>query len=99
MKKDEPYHFITVNEFVKAFQSFHIGQKLGDELTTPYHKSRSHPAALTIKKYCANNDLVKACLFRELLLMKRNSFAYIFKSVLVSIIFPYDFIFPNNDKI
>ncbi|TXG62103.1 hypothetical protein EZV62_013466 [Acer yangbiense] len=80
--KDEPYMFVTVNEFAEAFQSFHIGRKLGDELATPFDKSKSHPAALTTKKYGVNTkQLLKACFWREYLLMKRNSFIYIFKMV------------------
>ncbi|KAL9440125.1 hypothetical protein AB3S75_018895 [Citrus x aurantiifolia] len=78
--KDEPYSFVTAKEFSEAFQSFHIGQKLGDELATPFDKSKSHPAALTTKKYGASKkELLKACFAREYLLMKRNSFVYFFK--------------------
>ncbi|KAL9250442.1 Pleiotropic drug resistance protein 1-like protein [Drosera capensis] len=80
--KDEPYHFVTVKEFVEAFQSFHIGRKLGDELSVPFDKSKSHPAALTTKDYgLSKKELFKACLAREALLMKRNKFLYIFKSI------------------
>ncbi|KAK4277139.1 hypothetical protein QN277_015181 [Acacia crassicarpa] len=79
--KDEPYTFVTVKEFVDAFQSFHIGRKLGDELATPFDKSKGHPAALNNNKFGVNKkELLKACISREFLLMKRNSFAYIFKT-------------------
>ncbi|XP_044464599.1 pleiotropic drug resistance protein 1-like isoform X5 [Mangifera indica] len=78
--KDEPYSFVTSQEFAEAFQSFHIGRKLGDELATPFDKSKSHPSALTKEKYgCSKKELLKACISREYLLMKRNSFVYIFK--------------------
>ncbi|KAJ0075534.1 hypothetical protein Patl1_34364 [Pistacia atlantica] len=80
ISKDEPYRFITVKEFSDAFQSFHVGRKLGDELGTPFDKSKSHPAALTTKTYGVNKkELLKACISREYLLMKRNSFVYYFK--------------------
>uniref|UniRef100_A0A5B6YJY6 Putative pleiotropic drug resistance protein 1-like n=1 Tax=Davidia involucrata TaxID=16924 RepID=A0A5B6YJY6_DAVIN len=79
-RRDEPYRFVTVREFAEAFQSFHVGRKLGDELATPFDKTKSHPAALTTKKYGVNKEeLLKACTSREYLLMKRNSFVYIFK--------------------
>ncbi|KAL0536436.1 hypothetical protein IC582_025385 [Cucumis melo] len=79
-KRDEVYRFVSVEEFSEAFQSFHVGKKLGDELATPFDKSKSHPAALTTEKYGASKkELLKACISRELLLMKRNSFVYIFK--------------------
>lgn len=78
--KDEPYRFITVKEFSDAFQSFHVGRKLADELGTPFDKRKSHPAALTTKPYGVNKkELLKACISREYLLMKRNSFFYYFK--------------------
>ncbi|CAN6583610.1 unnamed protein product [Malus baccata var. baccata] len=85
--RDKPYRFVTVNEFVEAFQSFPIGQKLGDELATPFDKSRSHRAALSSKRYGVNKkELFRACVSREFLLMKRNSFAYIFKLTLLIIL-------------
>ncbi|KAK9232143.1 hypothetical protein WN943_022386 [Citrus x changshan-huyou] len=80
--KDRPYRFVKVQEFVAAFQSFHVGQKLSDELQTPFDKSKSHRAALTTEVYgVGKRELLKACTSRELLLMKRNSFVYIFKLI------------------
>ncbi|KAL7166190.1 hypothetical protein ACSBR2_036968 [Camellia fascicularis] len=79
-KRDEPYNFVTVNEFAEAFLSFHVGRKLGDELAIPFEKAKSHLAALTTKKYgVSKKELLKALISREYLLMKRNSFVYIFK--------------------
>ncbi|KAH7846162.1 hypothetical protein Vadar_010629 [Vaccinium darrowii] len=78
--KDEPYSYVAVKEFAEAFQSFHVGRKLGDELAVPFDKARGHPAALTTEKYgVSKKELLKACTSREYLLMKRNSFVYIFK--------------------
>lgn len=83
---DEAYSYVSVKEFSEAFQSFHVGRKIGDELATPFDKSSGHPAALTTKKYGVNKkELFKACVSRELLLMKRNSFVYFFKMFQVSI--------------
>ncbi|KAG5551935.1 hypothetical protein RHGRI_010140 [Rhododendron griersonianum] len=79
-KKDEPYSYVQVKEFAEAFKSFHVGQKLGDKLAVPFDKAKGHPAALTTKKYgVSKKELLKACTSREYLLMKRNSFIYIFK--------------------
>ncbi|GAV70532.1 ABC_tran domain-containing protein/ABC2_membrane domain-containing protein/PDR_assoc domain-containing protein/AAA_25 domain-containing protein [Cephalotus follicularis] len=79
-RKDDLYNYVTVNEFAEALQSFHVGQKLGDELAIPFDKSKSHPAALTTNKYgVSKKELLKASIAREYLLMKRNSFVYIFK--------------------
>jgi len=83
--RDEPYTFVTAKEFAEAFQSFHVGRKLSEELAVPFDKSKAHPAALTTKKYGLNKtELFKACSAREALLMKRNSFVYIFKAFQVS---------------
>eukprot|EP00268_Persea_americana_P063037 TRINITY_DN8131_c0_g1_i6.p1 TRINITY_DN8131_c0_g1~~TRINITY_DN8131_c0_g1_i6.p1 ORF type:complete len:329 (-),score=41.99 TRINITY_DN8131_c0_g1_i6:96-1001(-) len=80
--KDDPYHYISVKEFADAFQSFHVGRKIGDELSIPFDKSKSHPAALTTSKFgISKMELLKACSSREWLLMKRNSFVYIFKII------------------
>ncbi|XP_068322624.1 pleiotropic drug resistance protein 1-like isoform X2 [Pyrus communis] len=85
--RDEPYRFITVEEFVEAFQSFHVGRKLRDELATPFDKAKSHPAALATKRYgVSKTELLKACFAREFLLMKRNSFVYLFKLAQLSIL-------------
>jgi len=84
--KDEPYRFVNVDEFAKAFHSFDIGCKLGDKLATPFNKSEGHPAVLTTKKYgVSKKELLRACVSREFLLMRRNSFVYIFKMSQVSI--------------
>lgn len=87
VRRDEPYGFVTVKEFAEAFQSFHIGRKLGDELAVPFDRSKSHPAALTTSQYgLSKKELFKACLARETLLMKRNKFVYIFKNIQLIII-------------
>lgn len=82
-RKDEPYRFITVKEFTDAFRSFHLGRQLEEELATPFDKG-SNPSILPTKKYgVTKKELWKACFSREFLLMKRNSFVYIFKLVQV----------------
>ncbi|GER28927.1 ABC transporter family protein [Striga asiatica] len=85
-KKNEPYRYISVEEFVSHFRSFHIGGRVCDELAVPYDRSKAHPAALVTEKYgISNMELFRACLSREWLLMKRNSFLYIFKTFQITI--------------
>ncbi|CAN4090924.1 unnamed protein product [Withania somnifera] len=80
VRRDEPYRFITSKEFAEAYQSFHVGRKVSNELSTTFDKSKSHPAALTTEKYgIGKRELLKVCTEREFLLMQRNSFVYIFK--------------------
>uniref|UniRef100_A0A453NPV6 ABC transporter domain-containing protein n=1 Tax=Aegilops tauschii subsp. strangulata TaxID=200361 RepID=A0A453NPV6_AEGTS len=55
---------------------------MGSELRVPFDRTRNHPAALTTSKFgISKMELLKACVSREWLLMKRNSFVYIFKIV------------------
>ncbi|KAJ7951846.1 Pleiotropic drug resistance ABC transporter [Quillaja saponaria] len=80
--KDEPYRFITVKEFANAFQSFVVGKKVQEDLATPIDKSKCNLASLTSKIYGVRKvHLLKACFSREYLLMKRNSFVYVFKLI------------------
>lgn len=82
VRKNEPYRFIPVNEFSEAFKTFHVGHKLHEELGTPFDRSRNHPAALTKSTYGVSKmELLRVSIAREWLLMKRNSFVYIFKVV------------------
>ncbi|XP_021904036.1 pleiotropic drug resistance protein 2-like [Carica papaya] len=76
---DEPYRHISVSEFVHCFKSFHVGQRLYEDLTAPYDRLKTHPAALVKEKYGISNwELFNSCFAREWLLMKHNSFLYIF---------------------
>nr|XP_043614363.1 ABC transporter G family member 35-like [Erigeron canadensis] len=78
----EPYRYIPVSEFVQLFKQFHVGERLENELSIPYDKDQSHKAALVFKKYLVSKrDLLKASWDKEWLLIKRNSFIYIFKTV------------------
>nr|CAD1823989.1 unnamed protein product [Ananas comosus var. bracteatus] len=86
MRHDEPYRFVPVREFAEAFHSFHLGRALANELAVAFDKSKSHPAALTTSKYgVSKTELLKANIDREILLMKRNSFVYIFKATQLAI--------------
>ncbi|GER36148.1 pleiotropic drug resistance protein [Striga asiatica] len=85
--KSKPYDYIPVKEFAARFKNFHIGQRLENELSIPYDRSASHKAALTFEKHAVPKwDLFKANLDREWLLMRRNSFVYILKSVQIFIV-------------
>ncbi|KAK3043568.1 hypothetical protein RJ639_002147 [Escallonia herrerae] len=85
-RRDQPYRYIPVSEFAKAFSTFHVGKELAARLSTPYDKANTHSAALAVEKYGISNwELLKACFAREWLLMKRSSFVYIFKTTQITI--------------
>jgi hypothetical protein len=77
----QPYRYISGKEFADIFACSPVGESLKEELNVPFDKSRSHPAALLTENYgVRKRDLFQACFSRELLLMKRNSFVYVFKA-------------------
>lgn len=85
-RRNQPYRYISVQDFSEAFKSFHIGQQITEELRVPYDKTSAHPAALVKEKYGISNwELFRACFSREWLLMKRSSFIYIFKTTQITI--------------
>jgi hypothetical protein len=71
------------------FKASCLGQKLNDEISKPYEKSSSHDKSLSLNFYSLTKcELFKTCMARELLLMKRNLFVYVFKIVQVMIFSP-----------
>ncbi|CAH8353869.1 unnamed protein product [Eruca vesicaria subsp. sativa] len=84
---NRPYRYITVPEFATKFKTFHVGNKLSNELSVPFDKSKGHKAALVFDKYSVKkSELLKTCWDKEWMLMKRNSFFYVFKTVQIIII-------------
>ncbi|TXG63220.1 hypothetical protein EZV62_010214 [Acer yangbiense] len=85
--KHLPYSYVSVDKFVYKFQEFHVGQKLGDELSRTFNKSESHKNSVSFSIYSLRKwELLKACLAREWLLMKRNSFVHVFNSAQLVVI-------------
>ncbi|KAG4399275.1 hypothetical protein GLYMA_08G201300v4 [Glycine max] len=79
--KNMPYRYVTVTEFANKFKRFHVGIRLESELSVAFDKSSAHKAALVYSKNSVPTmDLFKACWDKEWLLIKRNSFVYIFKT-------------------
>jgi len=82
-----PYSYVSVDMFSRKFKESSYGKKLDEELSEPYDKSQSHKIALSFSPYSLSKwELFRACASRELLLMKRNSFIYIFKITQVKMI-------------
>uniref|UniRef100_A0ACD5VEC7 Uncharacterized protein n=1 Tax=Avena sativa TaxID=4498 RepID=A0ACD5VEC7_AVESA len=80
-RSNQRYHYVPVKEFARAFQAFHVGQSLSAELSHPFDRSQCHPASLTTSTYGASKtELLRACMAREWLLMKRNMFVYRFRA-------------------
>ena len=81
-----PYAHISIDTFRKNFKSSSFGRKLEEELSKASSfdndkgdKSGSFHFDHNVSKW----EVFKACASRELLLMKRNSFIYVFKTTQV----------------
>lgn len=84
-KTEQTYSFISVDMFSMKYKESSYGKKLSDELSVPFEKFKSEKNAISFSVYSLPKwDLFKACMSREILLMKRNSFIYVFKAVQVS---------------
>ncbi|GAV73165.1 ABC_tran domain-containing protein/ABC2_membrane domain-containing protein/PDR_assoc domain-containing protein [Cephalotus follicularis] len=76
-----PYNYVSVDMFARKFKASFIGMKLYGDLLKPYDKSEGLKNALSFTANSLSNwELFRACMSRELLLMKRNSFVYVFKT-------------------
>ncbi|XP_050220397.1 pleiotropic drug resistance protein 3-like isoform X1 [Mercurialis annua] len=86
-RTDKTYSYVSVSQFVKKFNGSQLGLKLNEELSKPFAKSQIHKSALSFRKYSLPKvELFKACARREFLLMKRNVFIYVFKTVQLLIV-------------
>ncbi|KAK4489415.1 hypothetical protein RD792_005224 [Penstemon davidsonii] len=87
LDKSKPYRYIPVNEFAERFKRFHVGLRLENELSEPRDKTQNHKAALVFEKYSIpKRELLKANFDKEWLLIKKNSFIYVFKLVQMFIV-------------
>ncbi|KAG8075521.1 hypothetical protein GUJ93_ZPchr0006g42509 [Zizania palustris] len=85
--KHRPYRYISVSEFAQRFKRFHVGLQLENHLSVPFDKTRSHQAAVVFSKHSMSTaKLLKASFDKEWLLIKRNSFVYIFKTIQLIIV-------------
>ncbi|KAK4479596.1 hypothetical protein RD792_015114 [Penstemon davidsonii] len=83
----EQYKYIPVGEFANRFKNFHVGVRLQEELSVSYDKKQGHKSALFYEKYLVPSKvLLKANFDKEWLLIKRNSFFYVFKTVQIIIV-------------
>ncbi|KAF8387704.1 hypothetical protein HHK36_026358 [Tetracentron sinense] len=79
-RTEQPYSYVSADQFFSKFKACDIGQKLSEELLMPHDKSQSHKNALSFSAYSLTKwELFRACMTREFLLMRRNSFVYVFK--------------------
>lgn len=85
-KKEMPYRFITVNEFSEKFKCSNIGNKLQEVVSEKYDNHHSNANVIPFSTNSTTKwELLRTCMAREYLLMKRNSFVHISKTAQVVI--------------
>ncbi|XP_044483312.1 pleiotropic drug resistance protein 3-like isoform X3 [Mangifera indica] len=86
-RTEVPYNYVAVDMFCRKFKKSSLGKKLREDLSVPFDKLKNHKDALSFDMYSVSNwKLFKACMSREFLLMKRNSFIYAFKTIQIIVI-------------
>ncbi|KAF8400729.1 hypothetical protein HHK36_014029 [Tetracentron sinense] len=79
---DRPYQYVPVLKFAESFRSFRAGKNLSEELAVPFDRRYNHPAALSTSSYgVKKTELLMTSFSWQKLLMKRNSFIYVFKFI------------------
>ncbi|KAH6782331.1 pleiotropic drug resistance 1 [Perilla frutescens var. hirtella] len=85
--RTKPYRYVSVSEFAERFKHFHVGLQLQQELSVPYDEGQCPKTALVYdKNLVPRGMLLKANFYKEWLLIKRNSFFYVFKTVQIIIV-------------
>ncbi|KAK7321500.1 hypothetical protein VNO77_32212 [Canavalia gladiata] len=83
----KPYKFVSVSAIAEAFKNSKFGRHVDSIQNRPYDKSKCHPSALARTEFAvAKWEVAKACFAREILLIKRHSFLYIFRTVQVALV-------------
>ncbi|KAK8543055.1 hypothetical protein V6N12_015624 [Hibiscus sabdariffa] len=75
-----PYSYFSVDMFSRKFKASPLGKKIEEDLLEPYDKSQVHKDSLSFSEYSVSKwEIFKACMSRELLLLRRNSIFYVFR--------------------
>ncbi|KAF5178577.1 Abc transporter g family member, partial [Thalictrum thalictroides] len=83
----KPYVFIPVIKIKEAFNQSRFGRLVESNLSIPYDKTKSHPSALFKTRFAVSKwELFKTCFAREILLISRNRFLYIFRTCQVAFV-------------
>lgn len=83
-RTEQTHSYVSVNTLSKKFKESSFGKKLDEAISEAFTKSQSHKNSISFSVYSLSKwTLFKACMSREVILMRRNSFVYIFKSVQV----------------
>nr|XP_043619509.1 pleiotropic drug resistance protein 3-like isoform X2 [Erigeron canadensis] len=81
-RNKEAYSYVSVDTLSMKYKESNLGKQVNDKISEPFIRTQSHENAISFNVYSLSKwALFKACMSREILLMKRNSFLYIFKTI------------------
>ncbi|XP_047319537.1 ABC transporter G family member 31 isoform X2 [Impatiens glandulifera] len=81
------YVYLPVSTIAEAFRSSIYGKSLEASLSVQYDKSKNHFSALAKSNSSVSlSELFKTCFFRELVLISRHRFLYIFRTCQVAFV-------------
>ncbi|KAJ6760406.1 PLEIOTROPIC DRUG RESISTANCE PROTEIN 3-LIKE [Salix purpurea] len=64
---EQPYSYVSVDQFGKKFKESQVGKNLEEEISKPFDKSKNQKGALSLTKYSLTKwELFKACSVREI---------------------------------
>nr|XP_017241624.1 PREDICTED: pleiotropic drug resistance protein 3-like isoform X1 [Daucus carota subsp. sativus] len=86
-RTEQSYEYVSVDTLSRMFRESSIGKKLNEEMSQEFIKSDNHKKSISHSVYSVSKwTLFKACMSREIILMRRNSFIYKFKTIQLFII-------------
>ncbi|KAL3740885.1 hypothetical protein ACJRO7_022073 [Eucalyptus globulus] len=82
-----PYEFLPVSKIAEAFRMSRFGSSVEPDLAASNVQSNSHPNALSKTNFAVSRwELFKTCFAREVLLIGRHRFLYIFRTCQVAFV-------------
>lgn len=86
-RNKQEYNYVSVHTLSTRFKESYLGKEVNENISKPFMRSKCHEKAISFHVYSLSKwDLFRACMSREILLTKRNSFVYIFKTVQLLVI-------------
>ncbi|KAK3025042.1 hypothetical protein RJ639_043320 [Escallonia herrerae] len=86
-RTEQTHSYMSVDMLSRKFKESPLGNKLDEELSEPLMKSEDQKNDVSLSVYSlSKGELFRACMSREFLLMRRNSFIYVFKIIQLFII-------------
>lgn len=80
----QTHRYVSVDRLSQMFKESTLGKTLDDEISKDFLESENHDKSISHSVYSLSRwTLFKACMSREIILMRRNSFIYKFKTIQV----------------